>query len=64
MAFYFLLEGQLVRRFGPLSEAARERLTTATPADLEIWSDCILDAQRIEDVFPLSRTDESLHSRG
>jgi Domain of unknown function (DUF4351) len=56
-----LLERQLVRRFGPLSEGVQERLATATRADLETWGDRILDAQRIEDVFFPGDSDGSLN---
>ncbi|MGI9211326.1 MAG: Rpn family recombination-promoting nuclease/putative transposase, partial [Methylococcaceae bacterium] len=46
-----VLERQLAKRFGPLNEAIRQKLNTATLEQLEIWTDCILDATRIEDVF-------------
>ncbi|PLC48879.1 cytosolic protein [Pollutimonas subterranea] len=48
-----LLQRQLVRKFGPLSPALRERINTATPAQLETWSLNILDAKTLDDVFAL-----------
>jgi hypothetical protein len=46
-----MLQRQLTRKFGPLSEAQQQRILTATPAQLETWSLNILDAERLEDVF-------------
>lgn len=46
-----VLERQLTRRFGPLSTEIRQRLHTATLEQVEYWTDRILDAVRIEDVF-------------
>lgn len=46
-----VLERQLTRRFGPLSEAVQQKLAEATQQQLESWTDRILDATRIEDVF-------------
>ncbi|MCC2597560.1 DUF4351 domain-containing protein [Pusillimonas sp. MFBS29] len=33
-----LLQRQLIRKFGPLSESVQQRLKAATPAELEAWS--------------------------
>lgn len=41
----------LIRRFGPLSQEARDRLQQASLEQLECWTDRILDAQSIEDLF-------------
>jgi hypothetical protein len=41
----------LVRRFGALPEPVAARVATATPAELERWSDRILDAASLDDVF-------------
>ena len=41
----------LLRRFGALPEWAETRLTHATSAQLEMWTDYILDARTLEDVF-------------
>lgn len=46
-----LLQRQLIRKFGPLSEAHRQRIWTATSAQLEAWSLNILDAESLDDVF-------------
>ena len=46
-----LLQRQLTRRFGELSAAQQARLAAATPAQLEIWGDRVLDAQSLDEVF-------------
>lgn len=46
-----ILERQLRRRFGPVSEATRTRLRTATPAQLETWAERLLDAPDSDAVF-------------
>jgi hypothetical protein len=46
-----VLERLLSRRFGPLSEATRQRLKNATLEQLERWTDTILDAATLEEVF-------------
>ena len=46
-----VLERLLLKRFGSLDESVRLRLNTATLEQLEVWTDRILDAARIEDVF-------------
>jgi len=46
-----VLERLLSRRFGPLSEATRQRLKNATLEQLERWTDNILDAASLEEVF-------------
>ena len=46
-----LLERQIKRRFGPISEETRHRLQSADIEQLERWADNILDAQTLEEVF-------------
>ena len=46
-----VLQRQLRRRFGLLSPGIAERLSQASPSDLEIWAENVLDAQTLEDVF-------------
>ena len=46
-----VLERQLTKRFGPLSEAASQRLKNATTEQLELWADRILDAPTLAAVF-------------
>jgi hypothetical protein len=41
----------LARRFGPLPEAARARLSEATPDQLELWTDRVLDAPTLQAVL-------------
>jgi hypothetical protein len=48
-----LLERQLTRRFGPLSEQTRNTLKTASFEQLEQWADAILDAKTLEDIFKM-----------
>ncbi len=46
-----LLQRLLRRRFGELPAALLARLAAATPAQLEIWGDSVLDAQSLDEVF-------------
>jgi len=46
-----MLKRLLFRRFGELPEWVDSRLEHATQEELESWSDRILDAQRLKDVF-------------
>lgn len=47
-----VLRRQLTRKFGALPAAAYEdRLDAAPEKQLEVWTDRILDAERIDDVF-------------
>ena len=46
-----LLQRQLTRRFGELPAAQLAKLAAATPAQLEIWGDRVLDAQSLDEVF-------------
>ncbi len=46
-----LLQRLLARKFGSLPEAIKQRLQSATPAQLETWSLNILDATSLDDVF-------------
>ena len=45
------LQRQLIRRFGPLSPEVTRQLEHATPEQLEIWSDRVLDARTLGEVF-------------
>ena len=42
---------QLRPRFGPVSEATRTRLQSATPEQLETWAERLLDAPNSDAVF-------------
>jgi hypothetical protein len=46
-----LLTRLLERRFGPLPEATRHRISRAGVSDLETWGDRVLDARSIDDVL-------------
>ncbi len=46
-----VLERQLQRRFGALSDENTERLTEASMEDLETWAENVLDAQTLDDIF-------------
>ncbi|WP_374583114.1 Rpn family recombination-promoting nuclease/putative transposase [Pseudoduganella sp.] len=46
-----LLARQLTQRFGPLPQAIRKRLDRASMEQLEAWSDAILEAQSLKEVF-------------
>ena len=46
----FLLQRQLTRRFGELSATQQAKLAAATPAQLEIWGDRVLDARSLDEV--------------
>ncbi|MFZ4625017.1 MAG: Rpn family recombination-promoting nuclease/putative transposase [Rhodoferax sp.] len=46
-----VLERQLTKRFGPLSQETSQRLHTATAEQLELWADRILDAATLATVF-------------
>jgi hypothetical protein len=41
----------MTRRFGPISEATQARLGNATLEQLEQWTDNILEAATLDDVF-------------
>ena len=45
------LSRQLERRFGPLSPAARSRLAAASARELDEWTDRVLDAPTLGEVF-------------
>jgi len=47
----WLLEQQLIRRFGPLSAALRERLAAASDSELTVWALNVLDAASLDEVF-------------
>ncbi len=42
---------QLASRFSPLPEAVRERVTTASEAELSIWAERVLFATSLDEVF-------------
>ena len=46
-----LLERQLVKRFGALTDDTRSRLKSATAEQLETWAERILDARTLAEVF-------------
>lgn len=46
-----LLERQLNLRFGALSSTTRKRLTAASPEQLAQWSEAVLEAQTLKEVF-------------
>lgn len=46
-----ILTRQLERRFGPLPESARQRITNADVSTLEDWGLRLLDAGSLDDVF-------------
>ncbi|TFW27599.1 DUF4351 domain-containing protein [Massilia horti] len=46
-----LLSRQLARRFGSLPERVKQRLQTATAAELEGWGEAVIDAPTLESVF-------------
>lgn len=39
------------RRFGPLSQTVRDRITVAGPEELDAWLDRVLDADNLEAMF-------------
>jgi hypothetical protein len=45
------LTRQLTRRFGPLPDAALARLQSATPDQLDVWTDRVLDAPTLQAVL-------------
>jgi len=46
-----VLQRQLVRRFGPLSQTIQSKLDRASMAQLEAWSDTLPEAQTLKQVF-------------
>ncbi|MBF0158679.1 MAG: DUF4351 domain-containing protein, partial [Magnetococcales bacterium] len=46
-----ILLRQMHRRFDPLPTWVEERITTATTDELDLWSDRILDARSLEELF-------------
>jgi len=46
-----LLERQLIKKFGPLSDLARTRLFAASDERLNLWAEELLLAKTIDDVF-------------
>ena len=49
-----VLEQLLRRRFGPLAPAVTDRLHKGSAADLEVWTESLLDAPTLDDVFDRS----------
>ena len=48
------LEQLLRRRFGPLAPAVSDRLHNGSAADLEVWTESLLEARTLDDVFDRS----------
>ncbi|NVM79082.1 hypothetical protein FHW83_004919 [Duganella sp. SG902] len=46
-----ILERQLERRFGPLPQAAHKKLAKASMKQIEAWSDALVTAESLEQVF-------------
>ncbi|MTV36043.1 DUF4351 domain-containing protein [Duganella radicis] len=46
-----LLERQLTQRFGTLPQAARNKLAKAGAAQLESWSDALLEARSLKQIL-------------
>ena len=46
-----MLERQLIKRFGPLPKTVQNKLAKATLIQLEAWSDMVLEAQSVKQVF-------------
>jgi hypothetical protein len=46
-----VLERLLTRRFGPLSKTSQRRLAKANVEQLTAWSDAVLDATSLKQVF-------------
>jgi hypothetical protein len=46
-----VLERLLTRRFGPLSKTAQKKLAKANVEQLTAWSDAVLDAASLKQVF-------------
>jgi len=46
-----VLKHLLTRRFGELPERETRRLEAASSEELDLWSDRILDAERLDEVF-------------
>ena len=42
---------QLERRFGPLPPSARFRVAKASADELDVWTDQVLDASSLEEMF-------------
>ncbi|WP_374583768.1 DUF4351 domain-containing protein [Pseudoduganella sp.] len=46
-----VLERQLTHRFGPLPQTVKRKLAKASLEQLSAWSETILDAQSLRQVF-------------
>jgi predicted transposase YdaD len=46
-----ILRKQMTLKFGPLSSETEKRISSAAIADLDRWSERVLSAQRIEEIF-------------
>jgi len=46
-----LLERQLMKRFGPISDSTHVRLKAATQNQIQTWAERILDARSLAEVF-------------
>lgn len=49
-----LLERLLTQRFGPLTKTARNKLVNATEEQIAAWSDALVSAQSLKQVFAAS----------
>jgi flagellar biosynthesis/type III secretory pathway protein FliH len=50
-----LLERQLIQRFGPLPKTAQVKLAKASVAQVEAWSDALVVAESLKQVFGATR---------
>lgn len=57
-----ILERQLTRRFGPVSKTTQKKLAKASLAQLTSWSDAVLDATSLTQVFKTQSAAESSSS--
>lgn len=53
-----VLKRLLVRRFGPIPAWAESRMENSDRKDLEIWSDRILDAASVEEIFGIRKIEK------
>jgi hypothetical protein len=59
-----LLERLLTQRFGPLPQTVRKKLAKASVAQVEAWSDALVEAQTLKQVFDHRGGNASLGSSG
>ncbi len=46
-----ILRRQIAKRFGPIADWLEERLAHSSAGDLELLSDCVLDARTLDDLL-------------